>query len=82
LEFEVRPGQYVALVGLSGCGKSTAVALIERFYNPLAGQILVDGIPVTEYNLSEYRRNISLVSQDVFPIYIDMASVLDCTKAP
>jgi ATP-binding cassette, subfamily B (MDR/TAP), member 1 len=61
LNFEVKPGQYVALVGSSGCGKSTAVGLVERFYDPLAGQILVDGMDVAGYH---YRKNISLVSQE------------------
>ena len=64
LDIEVKPGQYVALVGSSGCGKSTAVGLIERFYDPLVGQVLVDGMSVAGYNLSEYRKNISLVSQE------------------
>jgi ATP-binding cassette subfamily B (MDR/TAP) protein 1 len=64
LNFEVKPGQYVALVGSSGCGKSTAVGLIERFYDPMVGEVLVDGMNVGGYNLSEYRKNISLVSQE------------------
>jgi ATP-binding cassette, subfamily B (MDR/TAP), member 1 len=54
----------VALVGFSGCGKSTAAALIERFYDPLSGVILVDGIRVQEYTLTDYRNNIGLVSQE------------------
>jgi ATP-binding cassette, subfamily B (MDR/TAP), member 1 len=58
----------VALVGASGCGKSTTVGLIERFYDPLIGEVLVDGVAVSKYNLAEYRRNISLVSQE--PTYI------------
>jgi ATP-binding cassette subfamily B (MDR/TAP) protein 1 len=70
LDFEVKPGQYVALVGSSGCGKSTAIGLIERFYDPLVGQVLVDGMAVSAYNLSEYRKNISLVSQE--PTYISL----------
>jgi ATP-binding cassette, subfamily B (MDR/TAP), member 1 len=68
LNIEVKPGQYVALVGSSGCGKSTAVALIERFYDPLVGRVLVDGMEVSGYNLSDYRKSISLVSQE--PTYI------------
>jgi ATP-binding cassette, subfamily B (MDR/TAP), member 1 len=64
LNFEVKPGQYVALVGSSGCGKSTAVGLVERFYDPLAGQVLVDGMDVAGYNISDFRKNISLVSQE------------------
>jgi ATP-binding cassette, subfamily B (MDR/TAP), member 1 len=64
LDIEIKPGQYVALVGSSGCGKSTAVQLIERFYDPLVGQVLVDGMDVAGYHLLEYRKNISLVSQE------------------
>ena len=64
LNLEVQSGQYVALVGASGCGKSTTVGLIERFYDPIVGQVLVDGIPVSEYNLADYRKTISIVSQE------------------
>ena len=64
LDLEVKPGQYVALVGPSGCGKSTAVALVERFYDPTVGSVLVDGISVSQYNLSELRKNLGLVSQE------------------
>jgi ATP-binding cassette subfamily B (MDR/TAP) protein 1 len=64
LNLDIKPGQYVALVGSSGCGKSTTVGLIERFYDPIAGEVLVDGVPVSEYNLSDYRKNISIVSQE------------------
>ena len=69
LTLDIRPGQYVALVGASGCGKSTTVALMERFYDPVAGEVLVDGVPVSEYNLSQYRQSISIVSQEpTYPI--------------
>ena len=61
---EIQAGQYVALVGASGCGKSTTVGLIERFYDPIAGQVLVDGITVSEYNLADYRKTIAIVSQE------------------
>jgi ATP-binding cassette, subfamily B (MDR/TAP), member 1 len=64
LTFDIQPGQYVALVGPSGCGKSTTVALIERFYDPIAGKVLVDGIPVSEYSLADYRKSLSIVSQE------------------
>jgi ATP-binding cassette subfamily B (MDR/TAP) protein 1 len=74
---DVKPGQYVALVGSSGCGKSTTVALIERFYDSIGGQVLVDGVPVSEYNLTEYRKNISIVSQE--PTY--KCPVIVLTKA-
>ncbi|KAF9242527.1 P-loop containing nucleoside triphosphate hydrolase protein [Melanogaster broomeanus] len=64
LSIKVEPGTYVALVGASGCGKSTVIQLIERFYDPLAGQVLLDGQPINEFNIQEYRKHISLVSQE------------------
>lgn len=64
LSFKVEPGTYVALVGASGCGKSTVIQLIERFYDPLSGQVLLDGEPVNEVNIQEYRKQLALVSQE------------------
>jgi ATP-binding cassette subfamily B (MDR/TAP) protein 1 len=69
LNLEIKGGQYVALVGPSGCGKSTCISLIERFYDPSSGQIVVDDISVPEYHLADYRKSISLVSQEpTFPL--------------
>ncbi|KAL4079028.1 P-loop containing nucleoside triphosphate hydrolase protein [Scleroderma citrinum] len=64
LNLTVEPGTYTALVGASGCGKSTVIQLIERFYDPLIGQVLLDGQPTNEYNVQEYRKQIALVSQE------------------
>ncbi|KIJ64522.1 hypothetical protein HYDPIDRAFT_89952 [Hydnomerulius pinastri MD-312] len=64
LSLKVEPGTYVALVGASGCGKSTVIQMIERFYDPLAGQVLLDGQPINELNIQEYRKQIALVSQE------------------
>ncbi|KAI9786832.1 MAG: GTPase-activating protein [Geoglossum umbratile] len=64
LSLTVKPGQYVALVGASGCGKSTTIALLERFYNPLAGGIFVDGKEISSLNLNDYRSFLALVSQE------------------
>ncbi|KAI6123930.1 ste6-like protein [Pisolithus croceorrhizus] len=64
LNLTVAPGTYVALVGASGCGKSTVIQLIERFYDPLLGRVLLDGQPINEYNIQEYRKQIALVSQE------------------
>jgi ATP-binding cassette subfamily B (MDR/TAP) protein 1 len=64
LNLHIHPGQYVALVGASGCGKSTAIALLERFYDPLLGSIFVDGIDIKTLNVNNYRTFIALVSQE------------------
>ncbi|KAI6114229.1 ste6-like protein [Pisolithus sp. B1] len=64
LNLTVAPGTYVALVGASGCGKSTVIQLIERFYDPLLGRVLLDGQPINGYNIQEYRKQIALVSQE------------------
>ncbi|KAJ7147029.1 P-loop containing nucleoside triphosphate hydrolase protein [Mycena crocata] len=64
LSLQVQPGTYIALVGASGSGKSTVIQLIERFYDPLAGEIYLDNELVTELNLQEYRKQIALVSQE------------------
>jgi ATP-binding cassette, subfamily B (MDR/TAP), member 1 len=64
LDLTVKPGQYVALVGASGCGKSTTIALLERFYDPLVGGIYVDGKEISSLNLNDYRSFFALVSQE------------------
>ncbi|CZR68534.1 related to multidrug resistance protein [Phialocephala subalpina] len=64
IDLKFEPGQYVALVGPSGCGKSTVVSLIERFYDPKAGSVLLDGKDISTLNLKDYRSNIALVSQE------------------
>lgn len=64
LNLKVLPGQYVALVGASGCGKSTTIGLIERFYNPLSGSVTADGQSISSFNLTQYRKSMSLVSQE------------------
>jgi ATP-binding cassette subfamily B (MDR/TAP) protein 1 len=58
------PGQFVALVGSSGSGKSTVMALLERFYDPTAGAVMVDGIELKDYNLQSYRSQLAIVSQE------------------
>lgn len=64
LNLTVKPGQYVALVGASGCGKSTTIALLERFYDPVAGGVYIDGKEVSSLNLKDYRSFLALVSQE------------------
>lgn len=62
----VKRGERIAFVGSSGSGKSTAVNLLQRFFDPEEGEILIDGINIKEFSLSDLRKHIALVSQDVF----------------
>jgi ATP-binding cassette subfamily B (MDR/TAP) protein 1 len=64
LNLTVKPGQYVALVGASGCGKSTTIQLLERFYDPLVGGVFIDGKEISGLNVNNYRSWIALVSQE------------------
>lgn len=59
----IEPNQTTALVGLSGAGKSTVINLLDKFYAPSAGQILLDGVDLREYNTKELRKHIGLVLQ-------------------
>lgn len=63
---EIKKGETVALIGESGSGKSTIANLLERFYDPTKGEILIDGISLKSLDVFELRKNIGLVSQDVF----------------
>lgn len=64
LNLEIKAGTYVALVGSSGCGKSTTLQLLERFYEAQAGSVSIDGQDIKDLNLKSLRRHISLVSQE------------------
>lgn len=63
---QVRPGEAIAFVGTSGSGKSSIVNLIPRFWEPTAGELLIDGRNYLDYTLASLRSQIALVSQDVF----------------
>ena len=66
ISFKLNPGETVALVGLTGSGKTTIVNLILKFYEAQKGQILLDGVPIQEYSPNFLRENISAVFQDLF----------------
>lgn len=64
LTLSIQPGQFAALVGASGCGKSTTISLLERFYDASSGSILVDGQDITTLAPAQYRAHLALVSQE------------------
>ena len=66
VNLKVRAGEYVALVGSSGVGKTTLCSLIPRFYEASKGAVLVDGVDVRDVKLDDLRNNIGIVQQDVY----------------
>lgn len=74
INFTLKAGQTTALVGPSGAGKSSMISLVCRFYDPSAGQILLDGNPLTEIDLAWWHEKVAVVSQD---IHLFNASALD-----
>ena len=66
LSLRIQPGEYVALVGMSGIGKTTICSLLPRFYDVTNGEVLLDGIDVRDINLHSLRKNIGVVQQDVY----------------
>ena len=66
LSLDIQAGEYIALVGSSGVGKTTLCSLVPRFYDVSDGEVLLDGIDVRNIRLSSLRRNIGIVQQDVY----------------
>ena len=66
INFRAEKGQMVALVGPTGVGKTTLVSLLERFYDPIEGQVIVGGKDIRDVTISSLRRQISIILQDVF----------------
>ena len=66
VNLDVKPGEYVALVGSSGAGKTTLCSLIPRFYDVTGGTVRLDGIDIRDVKLKDLRRQIGIVQQDVY----------------
>ncbi len=63
INIHIKPGQRVAVMGMTGCGKTTLVSLIDRFYDVTEGSVLIDGVDVKDYTVNGLRENISFVLQ-------------------
>ena len=70
INFTINPNETVAIMGETGCGKTSLIHLIPRFYEPTEGEILIDGIPVENLKLCDLRKQIGLATQDVL-LYSD-----------
>ena len=70
ISFTAEPGETIAIMGETGCGKTSLIHLIPRFYEPTEGEIYIDGIPVENLVLKDLRKNIGLATQDVL-LYSD-----------
>ena len=93
LSLDIKAGEIVALVGPSGAGKTTLVNLLPRFITPNSGQVMLDGVPVEQWDLHALRTQFAMVSQDVVMFNdsiaanvalgseVDDAKVLECLKA-
>ncbi|WP_156009494.1 ABC transporter ATP-binding protein [Streptococcus ruminantium] len=66
LDIQVKSGQKVAIVGPTGAGKSTMINLLMRFYDVTAGQIVLDGVPISQYSREELRKQIGMVLQETW----------------
>jgi ATP-binding cassette subfamily B protein len=74
LSLDIEPGQTVALIGPTGCGKTTLASLVPRFYDPETGRVLLDGVDLRELSLHELRRSIGIVDQEP---YLFSATIAD-----
>ncbi len=70
ISFQVNPGETLAIMGETGCGKTSLIQLIPRFYDAEAGTVLVDDVPVQDYRLHDLRKSIGMATQDVL-LYSD-----------
>ncbi|MFC3885733.1 ABC transporter ATP-binding protein [Bacillus songklensis] len=66
INFQAAPGKTIGLIGMTGSGKTSAIQLISRFYEPAAGAVLIDGRPIQEYDLKTLRSHIGVVLQETF----------------
>ncbi|WP_353238969.1 lipid A export permease/ATP-binding protein MsbA [Limnohabitans sp.] len=82
VQLTVQPGETVALVGTSGAGKTTLIQLLPRFLNPTSGQVLLDGVPLPQWQLESLRSQLAMVSQDVVMLNDSLAANVSLGQSP
>lgn len=82
IDLSVQPGETVALVGTSGAGKTTLIQLLPRFLNPTSGQVLLDGVPLPQWQLHSLRSQLAMVSQDVVMLNVSLALNVSLGQTP
>lgn len=84
VSFTVQPGDTIGMTGSAGCGKSTCMRLLERFYDVSEGSVLLDGVDIREYNPRWLRGQIATVAQEpkLVPLTIRENLTFGCTKEP
>jgi ATP-binding cassette, subfamily B, bacterial MsbA len=82
VQLAVKPGETVALVGTSGAGKTTLIQLLPRFLNPTGGEVLLDGMPLPQWQLESLRSQLAMVSQDVVMLNDSLAANVSLGQAP
>ena len=82
VQLAVKPGEIVALVGTSGAGKTTLIQLLPRFLNPTGGEVLLDGVPLPQWQLESLRSQLAMVSQDVVMLNDSLAANVSLGQAP
>ncbi|MBO7357949.1 MAG: ABC transporter ATP-binding protein [Lachnospiraceae bacterium] len=70
ISFTANPGETIAIMGETGCGKTSLIQMIPRFYEPIEGEVLVDDVNINKYKIKDLRKNIGLATQDVL-LYSD-----------
>lgn len=76
VSFTINPGEKLAIVGVNGAGKTTLSKLLMRFYDPTVGEVLVDGVPLSGYNIASWHRRIGYLAQEYAKYHLPVAEAI------